>query len=61
MIEINESAEWREATFSNGSGNCVEVALGSVVGVRDTKDRSAGYLALTPGSWQAFVAEVAAE
>jgi hypothetical protein len=61
MIEISESAEWRKATLSNGSGNCVEVALGPVIGVRDTKDRSAGYLALTPGSWQAFLAEVAAE
>lgn len=55
-------AQWRKSSRSSGGeSNCVEVALGSVVGVRDTKDRSAGYLALTPGSWQAFVAEVAAE
>jgi hypothetical protein len=47
-----------KATFSNGNGNCVEVALGSVVGVRDTKSRTAGELALAPAVWSAFLSEV---
>jgi hypothetical protein len=49
---------WRKSSYSGDQTNCVEVALGSVVGVRDTKDRAAGVLTMSSGSWSVFVAEV---
>ncbi|GIG58138.1 DUF397 domain-containing protein [Longispora fulva] len=52
-------APWRTSTRSgNQGGNCVEVALGEVVGVRDTKDRAGGVLVVDGRDWSAFVADV---
>jgi len=46
---------WRKASYSNGSGDCVEVAdAASVVLVRDTKTRDGGTLAFTADAWRAF-------
>jgi hypothetical protein len=46
---------WRKASYSNASGNCVEVAdAASVVLVRDTKTRGSGTLAFTADAWQTF-------
>jgi hypothetical protein len=53
------SAEWKTSSYTGEQGNCVEVRLATVVGVRDTKDRSAGYLVTTPGAWTAFLNKVA--
>ncbi|WBB72258.1 DUF397 domain-containing protein [Micromonospora sp. WMMD1128] len=49
-------ATWRKATRS-GNTDCVEVAdnLPGVVLVRDSKDREAGTLHVSPASWRAFV------
>ena len=38
---------WRKASYSTENAACVEVALGATVGVRDTKDRDGGQLAIT--------------
>jgi hypothetical protein len=48
--------EWRKATKSQGSGNCVEVAAsdGSIC-VRDSKDPDGPVLRFTPGEWTAFL------
>jgi len=53
---IPESA-FRKSTYSGGgSSNCVEVALASrVIGVRDTKNRTRGTLAVSPTAWTAFL------
>lgn len=53
-------AAWFTSTRSNGSDQCVEVALNlpGVVGVRDSKDRQGPALRLTPAGWSAFVAAV---
>jgi hypothetical protein len=52
-------AQWRKSSYSSGGeANCVEVALTSVIGVRDTKDRAAGYLAVAPNAWAAFITKV---
>jgi hypothetical protein len=52
---------WRKSTYSGGSENCVEVATGDVVGVRDTKDRAGGQLAVGAEQWSAFLATVTPE
>ena len=50
-----QNFNWRKASHSNGSGDCVEVAdAASVVLVRDTKNRDGGTLAFTADAWQAF-------
>lgn len=49
---------WRKSSFSEGYGNsdCVEVwHRVDGVDIRDTKDRSAGRLAIAPRAWTVFV------
>ncbi|SDR00588.1 DUF397 domain-containing protein [Actinopolyspora saharensis] len=47
---------WRTSSYSNDIGQCVEVALTpEAVGIRDTKDRSGGTLAVHPRAWAGFV------
>jgi hypothetical protein len=51
---------WRKSTRSQDT-NCVEVAYSAgMVRVRDTKNREAGFMAVTPSDWQAFVAGIKA-
>jgi hypothetical protein len=51
------NGNWRKASYSNGSGECVEVGnLTGSVAVRDTKDRDGGTLGFTAEAWQAFAA-----
>ncbi|WP_216214346.1 DUF397 domain-containing protein [Amycolatopsis aidingensis] len=45
---------WRKSSRSANTNSCVEVSVGSAVGVRDTKDRSAGALHLPLAGWRAF-------
>jgi hypothetical protein len=48
--------DWRKASYSNGSGNCVEVAdTARAVVVRDTADRTGGTLTFTANAWQSFL------
>ena len=52
----NELKDWRKASYSNGSGQCVETASGAgVVLVRDTTDRDGGTLAIEQGAWMSFI------
>lgn len=59
MDNGNAGANWRTPTYSNGQGNCVEVAdaRGAVL-VRDTKDPKGGTLAFGVNAWAAFLAKV---
>jgi uncharacterized protein DUF397 len=51
--------DWRKASYSNGSGDCVEVGNASrVVLVRDTTDRDGGTLAFTADAWHAFTGTI---
>jgi hypothetical protein len=51
---------WRKSTYSNASGDCVEVATNLVdatgeVLVRDSKDPDGGPQRYTRSEWQAFL------
>jgi len=52
-----DQARWRTSSYSSGSGSdCVEVGpAGRLVGVRDSKNRAVGALAVSPHTWAAFV------
>ena len=55
---MNEPS-WRKSTYSgDAQGECVEVALVETVGVRDTKDRDGGQLAVPSRAWSAFTTAV---
>jgi hypothetical protein len=57
MRSNTEFADWRKASYSNGSGSCVETASGAcAVAVRDTTNRDGGTLAFSVEAWSAFVA-----
>lgn len=50
---------WRKASQSQGGNECVEVAaLGPSVLVRDSRNHSAGVLALDPTQWNALLSAV---
>lgn len=54
-------ATWRKSSRSGGAGNnCVEIAdnLPSVVGIRDSKDRTGPALLLPHRGWASFIAGV---
>lgn len=57
MIEnMWSSAPWRKASYSGSQNACVEVAPAPQrVGVRDTKDRDGGMLAVPRTAWRTFV------
>ncbi len=48
---------WVKSTFS-GVGDCVEVARGATIAVRDSKDPEGPVLEFTPAEWRAFLAGV---
>lgn len=55
------STVWRKSSYSGHEDNCVEVALGPVVAVRDTKARGAGQLTVSPGAWRSVLAVLAGQ
>jgi hypothetical protein len=48
-------AGWRKSSHSGENYSCVEVALGPVVGVRDTKARRAGQLTVSVTAWRSVL------
>ncbi|MEV7045430.1 DUF397 domain-containing protein [Amycolatopsis sp. NPDC051061] len=45
---------WRKSSYSANEAECVEVLLAKTVGVRDTKARHLGELAVSRAAWSAF-------
>jgi Domain of unknown function (DUF397) len=54
------SAGWRKASYSNGTGSCVETgAMPGVVLIRDTTLNERGpVLRLSPADWRQFVTSI---
>jgi hypothetical protein len=54
-------ARWRKSSYSNGNGQCVEVAFldAGAVAVRDSKNPSGPALLFTAAEWEAFSAGMA--
>jgi Domain of unknown function (DUF397) len=47
---------WRKSSYSGGGNDCVEVLLSAeTVGVRDSKNPTAGALTVPTGSWRALL------
>lgn len=48
---------WRKSSYSTSQGGqCIEVAATpEFVGIRDTKNRALGHLAMSPQAWSAFI------
>jgi Domain of unknown function (DUF397) len=50
---------WRTSSYSSGDGGqCVEVASGDVIAVRDSADRRGPVLMVTAEAWRTFVLRV---
>ncbi|MFG2843734.1 DUF397 domain-containing protein [Kitasatospora sp. NPDC048296] len=62
MRDRSHKATWRKSTYSNGDGDCVEVAVCSdgLVPVRDSKDPHGPVLSFDASAWSAFVAGIRA-
>ncbi|MEU5858860.1 DUF397 domain-containing protein [Nocardiopsis dassonvillei] len=45
---------WHKSSYSDGAHNCVEVAEGKTVLVRDTQNREMGHIGFTSDAWTAF-------
>ncbi|MEV6901471.1 DUF397 domain-containing protein [Amycolatopsis sp. NPDC051372] len=52
------SLEWRKSSYSPNAGDCVEVATGREVLVRDTKDREGGHLTVPAVAWQELLSRL---
>ena len=58
-MEDKIDLRWRTSSYSgNGGGNCVEVAVGGRVMVRDSQDRAGTVLRFPPAAWRKFADQV---
>ncbi|GDY34053.1 DUF397 domain-containing protein [Gandjariella thermophila] len=50
---------WRKRSYGGDDANCVEVAFGdAVVGIRDSKNPSAGHITVPRDTFQAFLTAI---
>lgn len=57
---VKWNVSFRKSSYSNASGECVEVASHPqrLVAIRDSKDADGSWLLFTAGGWQEFVSQV---
>ncbi len=55
-VDLHKGADWFKSSYSNGNGDCIEVAAvdGAVV-MRDSKQADGPIVASTSDEWQTFV------
>ncbi|GAA1439062.1 DUF397 domain-containing protein [Nocardiopsis tropica] len=51
----HDDYSWHKSSYSGARGDCVEVAEGVTVRVRDTQNRPLGYLAIPANEWNSLV------
>ena len=53
-------AAWRKSRYSNGQGECVEIAcnLPGIIAIRDSKDPDGGILVVDPGAFRDLTARI---
>ncbi|MGW4483006.1 DUF397 domain-containing protein [Amycolatopsis sp. NPDC004368] len=51
-------SQWCKSKHSSHGGDCVEVARGREVLVRDTKDREAGHITLPAAAWRELLSRL---
>jgi hypothetical protein len=57
--EASTFNDWRKASYSNGSGQCMETASSTgTIAVRDTTNREGETLTFTADSWASFTASL---
>lgn len=63
VIAITAASGWKTSTRTSQGQNCVEVttAVPGWVGIRDTKNRAAGLLAVNCQQWNNFLDTIRAE
>jgi hypothetical protein len=55
---VEPAVTWRKSSYSSYAGQCIEVAAGATIRVRDSKNPRGGVLNFTPGEWDAFIGGV---
>jgi hypothetical protein len=62
LTDLASAFDWRKASYSSQDGSCVEIAQTPAgnVAVRDTTDRNGPALAVRPGAWRSFMADIRA-
>jgi hypothetical protein len=62
MTKPGRAGEWQKSSHSGGEGqDCVEVRLGHVVDVRDTKNREGGQLTVSSAAWAGLLEKTGRE
>jgi hypothetical protein len=49
---------WQKSSYSGYNGECVEVAMGAGIAVRDSKNPAGPVLRFAPGAWRAFLESI---